>query len=462
MTLASLRVHPGAIRHAQTERLRAQLDLLSHRHPRYRSLWRSIGVDVADIRTIDDLEVLPLTTKRQFAADPEAFRLEPEAGDLLWDVVYTTGSTGAPTPVYQTAHDFRTVMMSQRRMGEIRGLGPRDRIANLFPVAGHPHGSWVRVTNAAQAVGAQLVTGMSGARTSDFSMTRRTDAVAALLVATEPSVLWGVGSYLRRLLEHLTREGHRLTTVRMVVCSGEGLSVPAERHIVELLGELGSPDAVVSRGFGASELQCSLVPCEPGATLHNPAPELHLLQVVDVDGRVLPSGTPGRLCVTHLDRRGTALVRYLLGDLVTLTDEPCPRCGRAGGSLVAHHGRVDGMVKIRGNLVDPERLAAAVDAVAGVREHRATLQTGTEELSDELVVEVAASTGVDEAGLVRVVADEVWKAVGVRATVRHRPVHDLLPHEAEVKHRRFVVATRQAGEDRAGTVPGASAEDGLR
>jgi phenylacetate-CoA ligase len=446
--LSSLHVSPEEVRRVQTERLRAQLALLSRKHPRYRESWREAGIDVGDVRTLEDLDLLPTTAKRELAADPESFRLEPEDGDVLWDIVYTTGSTGPPTPLYQTSRDFRALMLAQRRMGEIRGMGIHDRIANLFPVPGHPHGSFVRVTNSAQAIGATLVTGMSGAPTDNYSMTRRTAGVAEVLVASQPTVLWGIGSYLRRLLEHLVAAGDRLTAVRIVICSGEGLSGPAEAHILDLLDQLGSPGAIVSRGFGASELTCSLVPCEPGASLHNPAPDLNLLQTVDEDGRVLPSGTPGRLCLTHLDRRGTALVRYLLGDVVTLDDDPCPRCGRAGGSIVEHHGRADGMIKVRGNLVDPQRLSVAVEAVAGVRDHRAILYVGAPGTEDELVVEVAPSPGVAEAGLLDVVAAEVRAAVNVRVTVRSRPAEDVAIAESEIKQRRLVVVP--AGETLAG------------
>lgn len=439
MTLPSLQVTTELVRAVQTERLRAQLHLLERRSPRYRAEWQRLGIDVRDVREIEDLDLVPMTSKRDFAAEPDTFRLDPEDGDVLWDVVYTTGSTGPPTPIYQTAHDFRAIMLSQRRMSEIRGIGMTDRIANLFPVPGHPHGSFVRVTNAAQAVGATLMTGMSGAPTENYSMTRRTAEVAEVLVAGQPTVLWGIGSYLRRLLEHLVSAGDRLTAVRMVICSGEGVSDAAEADILDLLSRLGSAGAIISRGFGASELACALVPCEPGASLHNPAPELNLIQAVDDDGRVVPAGTPGRLCLTHLDRRGTALVRYQLGDIVTLDDQPCPRCGSAGGSLVKHHGRADGLVKVRGNLIDPQRLAAAVEAVPGVRDHRAVLYTGDSTTPDELVVDVAASAGVDEAVLATRVSEEVRATIGVRATVRARPPAEVAIAESEIKQRRLVV-----------------------
>ena len=41
------------------------------------------------------------------------------------------------------------------------------------------------------------------------------------------------------------------------------------------------------------------------------------------------------LAITHLHRRGTVLLRYLVGDVVTLARAPCPHCGRDGERIVA-------------------------------------------------------------------------------------------------------------------------------
>ena len=54
-------------------------------------------------------------------------------------------------------------------------------------------------------------------------------------------------------------------------------------------------------------------------------------EVVDPDsGRRLPDGERGALAITHIKRRGTTLMRYLVGDIVSLEHGPCPHCGRIG------------------------------------------------------------------------------------------------------------------------------------
>ena len=82
------------IEQQQNEKLRAMLDLCARGHPYYRQQWAEAKIDVRDIRTLADLERLPLTHKSELMADPERFRLslpEPAAagagvvGDHLHD-----------------------------------------------------------------------------------------------------------------------------------------------------------------------------------------------------------------------------------------------------------------------------------------------------------------------------------------------------------------------------------------
>jgi phenylacetate-coenzyme A ligase PaaK-like adenylate-forming protein len=404
----------------QLDRLKAFLPVVAARHPRYASVLSGLGI--TDWTRLEDLDAIPLTDKADLAADPDGFRLRSEDGGfpVAWDVVYTSGTTGPPVPIHQSAHDYRRILFAQRRMAEIRGLDSHDTIANLFPVAARPNGSWLRVNDHALAIGARLVAGMGGPDAGTFSPTRRLDDVVRVVTEARPSVLWGVGSYIRRFLSACEGAGRRLPTVRMVVASGEALDPAIEHAIRTGLAALGAPSVTISHGFGASELQCSLVPCEEGAGLHNPAPELFLLQTVDDDGATLPSGSPGRLVLTHLDRTGTVLLRYALGDVVTLARDACPSCGRAGERIVAHHGRGDSRVKIRGQLVDLEGVSRMVAADPDVIEHTVAAieaDPGAPAGMDALRIRIAVRAGSDGTAVAERVARAVREAAAVRPEV---------------------------------------------
>lgn len=416
--LSSLFVPAATINTFQADRLRSFLPLVASTHPHYGPLLQ--GLDLSD--PLSALERLPITTKRDLAAAPEKFVLDAGDGSPLdlWDVIYTSGSTGPPTPIYQTTYDFPRILHAQRRMAAIRGLTSRDRIANLFPLTERPNGSWIRVNDHSAAIGAPVVCGLGGANLGSFSPTRRLPDVVRTVVDADPTILWGIGSYIRRFLAAALEERRRLTSVRMVITSGEPMHDAIERSMLHSLSLLGSTSAVVSRGFGASELQCSLVACGLGSGLHNPAPELFLLQVVDDVGRTLPRGGKGRLVITHLDRRGTVLLRYDLGDIVTLDRRRCPACGRSGERLVAHHGRSDGSVKVRGQLVSLRVVSDAVAGDADVFEHAVTVEradsadpTGL----DTLLVRIAIRPGADPESTAARIRDTVGAICAVTPRV---------------------------------------------
>ncbi|MFS0894971.1 phenylacetate--CoA ligase family protein [Microbacterium sp. 179-I 3D3 NHS] len=422
---------PAALRALQEERFAAQLDRLRTRHPRYREMLQG-----AEVASLDDFARIAPTGKSDLASDPEAYRLDAaDPSDILWDIAYTSGSTSAPTPIFQTARDFRAILTAQLHMAAIRGMSADDRIANLFPLTTQPHGAWTRANHAAAALGCELVVGLGGAAADDYPVTRRTTEIVRMLERTQPTVLWGVPSYLARILEAARSADVPLTGIRMFAASGEACPPALQAQLTQLAAEVGSPDAVVSNSFGASELQCGLVECVPGTGFHNPAPDQFFFETIDDDGAPTSDGEPGRLALTHLDRRGTAFLRYVLGDVVEYTIEPCPECGWAGGRVVAHHRREGSMVKVRGNLFDVTVLGAAVGAVDGVREHQAVVRTASDGM-DELVLRVVetADGALD--------ADAVQRAV--RAAIRVTPrvervaLFDIHGATGSLKPRRFV------------------------
>src|SRR2546428_11038122 len=136
------------------------LALCARGHPYYRRRWAELGIEASAIRGVDDLERLPLTSKQELMADPEGFRLRlPELAlheRVLWEVIYTTGTTAEPTPVYNTTHDYHAYLFQSQRVAEISGIHASDVIANLFPLTPAPMGAFLRSVTNAYAAGASI------------------------------------------------------------------------------------------------------------------------------------------------------------------------------------------------------------------------------------------------------------------------------------------------------------------
>ena len=444
ITLAS----PEAIRAEQDRRLRRMLRLISQAHPAYRRRWQAAGVDLDAIRGVVDLERLPLTTKADYMAEPEAYRLLadtlPPREGTLWDVVYTTGTTtGRPTPFYSTGFDYYNILELQRRMSAIRGMNSHDLIANLYPLTPYPHGAFLRCSQTAMVIGAGLVTGCSGSSYGEYPVHRHLDEVVELIGRSQPTILWGVPSYLRRVLVRASELGATMSRVRMCAVSGEPLSEGMRRELKQRLADLGATDVVVNNSLGATEIQGGLIECCEDSGFHNPAPDLYYFEAVDEGGRRLPAGKTGLLALTHLNRRGTVLVRYVLGDLVKLTEEPCSHCGRAGGRVVSQPVRIGRLVKVRGALVNIDQINHHLSSLPGIAEYQVVLdrEDRNDTFSmDALVVRVAptAAWTARESDLADDVAACVKSVTNVTPKVEFTTATSIFDPEHQMKPVRFV------------------------
>jgi phenylacetate-coenzyme A ligase PaaK-like adenylate-forming protein len=362
----------------RTERLRRTLQAVSAAHPFYRARFAELNIKVDDIRSLDDLQALPLTHKRDYIGDPEAFRLRPDdlpadfsaEERVLWDVAYTTGTTsGRPSPFYNTAHDTYAIWDQARRCSEAEGLMASDRVANLYPLAGFPTGAFLSVIRSCMILGLPVVHGLTGSANSEFKVRNSLPEALAILARFRPTVLWGVPNFVRRFLDAASRQSADLSTVRLVLTSGEPVPATLRAELRDILARLGASSVEIRARYAFTEMQGGLVQCAETAEPQNLVPDLYYLEVVDPEnGRRLADGESGALAITHLHRRGTVLLRYLVGDIVTLSRAPCPLCGRAGERVVAPPRRTGGLVKCRGMLVNTDLILDTLSAISGIGE----------------------------------------------------------------------------------------------
>ena len=81
------------------------------------------------------------------------------------------------------------------------------------------------------------------------------------------------------------------------------------------------------------------------------------------------------MLLTHLNRRGTVLLRYVAGDVVALTHEQCPHCGRWEPRFLGSPYRVDGLTKVKGTLINPAVILDGLSGLLsrGVREYQVVI-----------------------------------------------------------------------------------------
>jgi phenylacetate-CoA ligase len=416
-------------------RFAATLDRVFAAHPFYRRVFATAGIDRSNIGSLADLACLPITTKQDYMAHPADFRLCPEgAADddeaVVWDVMYTTGSSGNPAPFVSTAYDFVNILAINRNMLQLRGVTEKDSILNLFPLTRYPHGAFIRVLHAAAAYNISVISALPGRpnpRHPEFS--HDNDEVIEIALRSQPTILWGVPSYIRRMIGRMEETRARLPSVRLVFVTGEGFGEEARADLIGRLKRIGASAPWVSVSYGATEMQGGMVECAHGSGYHNPAPDQFLFEAVDPDTKKpLPDGDEGLILLTHLDRRGTVMLRYALGDVARLTRERCPHCGALTERIVSLPRRVDNLVKIKGMLVNPQTLVDAVRGERALLDFQAVVdkENPSDPLSmDRLRLRVVPSSAAP-ASLDAELAQRVRRAVGVTPVVERTVADDPL------------------------------------
>jgi phenylacetate-CoA ligase len=422
---------------AQACRFAETMQRVSEGHPYYRRVLSERGLGAADFRSLDDLAKLPLTRKQDYMGEPEAFRISnarlPEEMQTVWDVMYTTGSTaGQPTPFVSTSFDFFRILELNCNMLRLRGVRPEDVIANLFPLTARPHGAFIRTLHAAAAMNIRVVAALPGNPSPYFTLGRGLDEVVAIVARSRATILWGVPSYVRRVVGRAEESGADFRAVRLAFVTGEGLGEPARADLTAALRRVGSPDAWVSISYGATEMQGGMVECAPGSGYHNPAPDQFHIGIVDpASGAPMDDGRPGLVTLTHLQRTGTVLLRYALGDTSVLSRSRCAHCGSSTDRLVAMPRRADLLVKIKGTLVNPDVLVQAAESVLAGAEFQFTITRGADG-ADALTVKVAGQ------GFAERLAQAVKQAAGVTPTVEMVPAGSLADPSRSWKTKRVV------------------------
>ena len=435
---------PEAIERLQSEKLRAMLALCGRGHPYYRRKWAEARVDVGEIRTLADLERLPLTPKKDLMHAPESFRLHlpelPLHERVLWEVIYTTGTTAEPTPFYNTTHDYHAYLFQSRRVAEISGIRETDVIANLFPLTPAPMGAFVRSAANAYAAGASIFAALPGAVQGSFGVTRPFEQAVRSIASHRATVLWGVPSFIRRVLLRAIETSADFRSVRMCAITGESTSPGMRAEIRRCLRELRAQGAIVFDRYGSTELG-AFAQCGEESGWHNPAPEIQYHEVVDPgSGRRLPDGERGELALTHLDRRGTVLIRYLVGDTVSIERGTCPSCGRAGERVMGPVIRTKDLVKVKGMLINPAVLLDSLQDYPGVDEWQVVIKRvdpGDPFSMDEILVRVATRCA-DREALAQAVATRTQEAVRVRPRIEFAEARDIYDPDQQTKAARFV------------------------
>jgi len=194
----------------------------------------------------------------------------------------------------------------------------------------------------------------------------------------------------------------------------------------------------VNISYAATEMQVGSVECCPGSGFHNPAPDHFYFEIVDsLTHKGLPLGERGLSVLTHLDRRGTVLLRYAMGDYAALTQDQCPHCGSWTDRFIGMPSRADELVKVKGMLINPEVITDLLLADGQINEFQVVVdrRDTSDPLSEDcLYLRLDAHPDAD----FERVTEAVRLAAGVRPVIQRVGHAEIFDTEKTLKAKRFV------------------------
>ncbi len=443
---------PEEIRALQNRNLCRQLERVCDGGAFYKELFKREKIDPGKIRTVDDLTSLPLTYKRDYMADPDAFRLKltnPTLYDWLWEVTYTTGTTtGVPTPFYNTIHDAYATFQLLFRAIKIGGAISGIRTVNLFPLGPIPHIGFFRARDiATMSIFGQGSAACTGMPHEEFLIHRSMDYAIELIERVEAQALIGVASFIRRIIMKAEEQGRDYSSIEGCELLGEAAPKGMRDDIRMRLENMGADRPFISNSYGCTEMQGAMPECEEFSGCHSPDPGLYFFEVVDEKtGERLGDGEVGLLCVTHLNRTGTVLLRYVIGDYAAITHEPCPLCGRTGMRLEVAVGstyasRTTELINLKGTLINPEILRDEIANTAGVAEYQIVLTRKDPDdpySGDELIIKVGALEDRPRGDIASELQKRLQVAVEMRAKVEFVELSEIFDPTVSLKALRIL------------------------
>jgi phenylacetate-CoA ligase len=305
------------LRALQLEKLRSLLAAAAATHPFYRRRFHACGFEPGDLRTLRDLEGIPILTKDDIRNDlvstlAEGFRRE--------DVIHkrTGGSTGVPVHVYMDYEAASAKKVATERHNGWAGLFPGDRLAAVWGDTSAPLTWRSRLRNALTARTFYLDT----LRFEPACI----EAFVARIRACRPRILLGHAHSVFRLAEYICDHAIEGIVFEGVITTAMVLS-EAERRVIEAVFKTS-----VYNRYGCEELSIIASECSAHQGMHEFAEGL----VVELLGE--RRDLPRRLVITDLLNRAMPLIRYDVGDFGVEASGDCP-CGRGLPRLLEVSGR---------------------------------------------------------------------------------------------------------------------------
>jgi len=370
----------GKLKELQLKRLKETTHRVYENVPFYQKKFKDKNLKPSDLKSLEDISKLPLTTKDDLR-DNMPYKLLATSLDNCVELHASSGTTGVPITVCYTANDIEVWSEVMARCLSLSGLTKKDVFQNPIP-----YGTFTGAFGfhyGAKKVGALVIpSGMVQA-----------ERQIKLMDYYGTTFISGVASYVMRLSQVALEIGidPKKLKVRNGIFGAEMFTPGLKKRIMSIW------NMDVHDIYGLTEM------CGPGVSTDCDQHDgLHLWEdhflLECIDPNTLEPVGPeeeGEIVLTSLTKEGMPLLRYRTRDIAKLYDEKVCECGRTHIKHTPIKGRSDDMVIIRGTNIYPGQIESVLMKNEDVGSSWRMVLT-TENDVDILTVEVESKTPLSQ------------------------------------------------------------------
>ncbi|MCK9276278.1 MAG: phenylacetate--CoA ligase [Syntrophales bacterium] len=317
----------------------------------YKERFRKIDFDPDSIRSLEDINKIPFTTKDDLREYwPYGF-LSVQKDDLV-RMHSSSGTTGRATVIFHTRGDLEAWTDMVARSMYMTGMRKSDVFQNMMTYGLFTGGLGFHY--GAEKIGALIIPAGAGNSKRQIQLMRD----------FETTVIHIIPSYALHLSEVFEEAGvdpRRDTKLSIAFLGAEPHSEKTRIKVEEFYG------LKAYNSYGLSEMN------GPGVAFECPFQQgMHIWEdnflVELVDPRTLEpvaEGEEGELVLTTLRRQGMPILRYRTKDLTCIINGTC-ECGRTHRRIERITGRTDDMLIIKGVNIFPVQVEKKLMGIPGV------------------------------------------------------------------------------------------------
>jgi phenylacetate-CoA ligase len=376
------------------DQLRRVVEHAYRKAPAIRAKLEKAGVSPSDIRTVRDLEKIPVTKKDDLV---DQQKTNPVFGGFLTVPIERLGRIYvSPGPVFDPGFAFTSARARRTLAGALRamGFGSGDVVLNTWPYQLTP--TAFGIDEALRQLGAVVIPSGSG----------NTELQVQIIHRLNVTGFCGTAGFLMTIINKAGELGYdfRRDFRLQKAFAGAELGGKSIRACIEQYG-IRTFDMYGTSDVGLLAYECA------EHSMH--IAEETIVEIVDTStARQLGPGEIGEVVATPFEK-AYPLLRFGTGDLAYFSTDSC-RCGRTSHTLSPILGRVGQAARIRGGLVYPRQLDEAILRFRNISKYQLVISRPAHRDVLLLRVELAVDEEADRDELSRAVIDSVAEITRVR------------------------------------------------